>query len=150
MSVFKFILRHAWLVLMVIYLALAAWPATHWYDPGRLEIHDTVQGEQIELLYQGGAVRTFFGSYTVIMRDFETQGVVCEARSGFFTYKPEAERPDPITMEWWAAGDYRCYRPPVGNYITETCWTISGVLWGIVPPKHICATPVSHSVRAPE
>ena len=147
MTFLKYAKSYFWLGFMLLYLVAALWPASFWYEPGRMAISDSTVGQPVEILYQGGANRDFIGGYTVVMRDFETQGIVCEARGGPFPYRPESKRPVPLTMEWWAPSDRRCHRPPVGDYLTETCWKISGLLWGIIPPKHNCTEPVSHSVR---
>jgi hypothetical protein len=145
-TVSKSLLKQVWAIFMVAYLAMAAWPASHWYDPGQLVIPTSVAGEPVELFYQGGAVRDFTGRYTVLMRDFQTQEIVCEAASGFFPYNTESKRPDPLFMDWWAPSDPRCNAPPAGQMQTTTCWTVSGILWGLVPPKHVCTDPVSHTV----
>ena len=144
----KCIIRHVWAVFMLAYLTMALWPASYWYDPGQLVIKNNVEGDPVQLLYQGGARRNFTGSYTVLMRDFQTQEVVCEASSGFLSYSVDSKRPDPLFMDWWAPSDPRCNAPPVGTFQTTTCWTISGILWGLVPPKHVCTDPASHTVTA--
>lgn len=143
----KLVRRHFWMLIMLAYLVLAFLPGRFWYDPGQMEILDAAPGEPVQILYQGGARREFLGRYTVTMRRFETQEIVCEASSGFFPYRTDSQRPDPLYMDWWAPADPRCNNPPTGHFQTTTCWTVSGILWGLVPPKHVCTDPIGHSVR---
>jgi len=142
----RFLLRNALLVMGLLYLALAAMPATFWYNPGALDIPDVIEGQPIGILHTGGPVREFTGTYAVVVRDFETNRVVCDSRGGPLQFFPRSERPGQVTMEWWAPGDARCHRLPVGTYLVRTCWRIEGSLWGLVPSKLTCVPPEAFNV----
>lgn len=141
-----FLIRNVWLIFGLAYLALAAFPASYWYDVGATDIPDAPHGEPVKILFTGGPLREFRGSYTVTMRRFETGEIACEARGGPFPYKPGSKRPNPLTMEWWAPSDNRCHRPPVGTYIVTTCWEVEGPMGGLVPDKHVCSQPEAFNV----
>lgn len=126
----------------VFYLALALWPAAFWYKAGSTVFPDAVEGEVVQLEYNGGPRREFIGSYSVLGRDFSTREVVCEARSSRFPYEPDSKRPDPLDMEWWAKSDPRCHSFSSGTYSISTCWTIHGLFWGLVPDKTLCTSSI--------
>lgn len=129
------------LALGLSYLVLSVFPGSYWFDVGETEIPEVEQGKPVEILFTGGPVRNFIGSYTVTMREFGSRQIMCEAHGGPFPYDPSSERPDPLTMEWWAVSDPRCYRPAVGSYIVVACWDIEGPFFGLVPPKQVCTDP---------
>lgn len=122
-------------------------PASIWYKAGTLGFSSAREGEPIFIFYQGGPVRPFMGSYTVTMRDFKTGAIACEARGGPFNYKPGTPRPEPLTMDWWAPGDERCWSPPAGTYAVETCWSIWSAIFGFLPRKHVCTQPAWLEIR---
>lgn len=130
----------------LIYLAAALLPMSRWYEVGELAVSDTVVGEPIHIEYHGGAVQEFLGSYTVIVRDFDTRLIACDAAGGPFMYEAGSPRPSPLMMGWWAPSDSRCQSLPSGVYVMETCWTVHQVLWGLVPPKTGCVA-ASFTVR---
>lgn len=110
---------------MLSWLVLTAWPASFWYDPGTLFIEDRGSDDPFHLVYTGQVRRGFIGSYSVVMRSASDNGVVAEDRSNAFPYRVGAKRPDPITIQWWAPGDYgRMMDAGPGLYYLETCWTI--------------------------
>lgn len=116
------------------------WPAEYWYTPGYMRVLDTYEGEKIELIYAGGAQRDFLGSYSVVLRDAHTSSIVGEMGSKRFQYKTESTRPEPLYMDWWAPADKRIIYPETGAYFLETCWTIHGAFFGVVPAKTTCIT----------
>ncbi len=128
----------------VIWLALgawgvmAAWPASFWYEPGQMWVGDYVVGEEMPLRYDGGARHGFTGSYSVVIRKSATNEVVAEDRSSVFQYTPQSQRPTPLTIEWWAPGDIRMKQLTPGEYRMETCWTVHGRFFGVVPSKTTC------------
>lgn len=125
--------------LAITWAAGVFWPASFWYDAGQLRIPDFVEGADFELFFEGGAVRRFSGQYSVVMRDTSTRGIVAEMGSARFDYEPGAARPDPLLISWWAANDPRFLEQPPGAYLLETCWTIHGIFWGLVPAKKACS-----------
>ena len=139
--------RGIWAI-VAVWLCLAIWPASFWYDAGTLRVPDYTTGiEQLDIAYFGGARRGFRGSYTVIVRDTTTNSVVVEDASGVFPYRADAQRPDPLTIDWWAARQGKAIRNlPPGDYAIETCWTVRAL--PIVPSKTTCHDPAIFHVSA--
>lgn len=126
-------------VVAALWAAAALVPATYWYDPRDMRIDDIVEGDQLELLYSGGTVRDFIGSYSVIMREAGRNEIVGEDRSARFRYRSDSNRPDPLTIEWWAPGDERFHNLRPGSYQMRTCWTVHDAFFGLVPGKTVCS-----------
>lgn len=112
------------LVLSMAFLAVAGWPVSHWYSTGVMHVDDFTEGEPFILQYAGGPVRPFIGSYSVTLRDGSHLGVIAEDRSAPFQYLPGVQRPDPLTIEWWAPGSEEMHNPAPGQYVLKTCWTV--------------------------
>lgn len=149
-SAMHFLRKNVWMGFALAYLIAALLPGRLWQDPGQIEVADTPEGAEINILFDGGPVRPFLGSYTVTLRDFNGGGITCEAGGGPINYVPGAQYPRSITMEWWAPSDPRCWRPAAGTYSLETCWEIHGPLWGLVPSKRVCAPRASFTVTPAE
>lgn len=134
------LLASVWIVLpfFATYFGLAVVPASYWHDKGSMFVPDLQSEQPIELRWQGGAKREFRGVYTVVVRSIDNNQIVCEARGGPITYHPEATRPDPLTLDWWAPSDPRCKILPTGAFTLETCWTIKAPFGGVVPDKTHC------------
>lgn len=129
-----------------IWCVLAAWPASWWYEAGGMAIPPHRQGDDFQLLYTGGPVRTFTGSYSVVMRDANTGLLVAEEGSAPFTYRVGSKRPDPLRISWWAPKAHEAMRNvPPGTYTLETCWTIHRPLL-VAPNKTTCTGPVLFEV----
>lgn len=128
-----------WVVAGLFCVGLA-WPAEYWYNPGHMRVLDTYEGERIQLIYAGGTQRDFLGAYSVVLRDVSTSSIVGEMGSTRINYKATSVRPDPLYMDWWAPSDERISSPEVGAYLLETCWTIYGTFFGLVPAKTTCIT----------
>lgn len=115
----------SFLTVIVTCIAVGAvWPFSFWYDLGQYAIDDVASGQPVEIRYDGGAVRSFTGSYSVTVRRVPEGSVVCDASGGPLGYIPTSERPYPLTMAWWAPSDARCNDLPSGVFISETCWTV--------------------------
>jgi len=56
-----------------------------------------------------------------IMEDRGGWHQVCKHESGVFQYRPEAELPVPVTLDWWTDG--RCASIPPGPVQIITTWT---------------------------
>ncbi|MEL7114636.1 MAG: hypothetical protein AAGP08_03450 [Pseudomonadota bacterium] len=126
-------------VLALAWAIAALVPARFWYDAHDTRVDDFYEGDPFELLYSGGAVRDFIGSYAVIIRNTDTRAIVGEDRSARFPYRADAVRPMPLTITWWAPGDARAHALPPGSYQMQTCWTIHDAFWGLVPAKTTCS-----------
>jgi hypothetical protein len=117
------------------WVVMAAWPMSYWYDVGSTFIEDSVSGTPPIVLYHGGAVREFTGSYNVILRDAVTEKVVNESPSEPFTYRTGVERGE-IDLKWWAPKfDFPMAE---GRYFIETCWTVHRPFYGFLPNKTAC------------
>lgn len=128
------------IVFGIVYAAMVMTPVGHWYNVGDIAVRDAAAGQPLEIDYHGGAVRQFRGSYSVIVRHFGSRSIACEATSSPFTYEVDAQRPDPLTMDWWAPSDRRCWTLQPGTYVMETCWTVHSPFRGLVPAKIECVT----------
>lgn len=126
-----------WIVFTIWLIALAM-PASYYKESGTLKV-DTEGQEEMIIVYTGEIHREFLGVYSVIIRDAHTDKIVAEDRSNTILYKPNSNRPNPITLDWWAPGIADIELPP-GYYVMTTCWTIKRPFGGIVPEKHICVT----------
>lgn len=123
---------------------LALWPASFWYDAGKMEVEPAVVGHPLVLDYTGGVRREFKGSYTVVIRRTSDGVIVSEDRSGVFVYTPHSTRPEPLTFGWWSP---RGTLPLAGTYYVKTCWTIHQPFWGVVPNKSVCTEPSIFRIR---
>lgn len=136
--------RGAWAILLLFaYLGVHfSYPFSYYYRLGEIYVdpNPAKQGDVL-LEYNGGAVREFLGSYSVVARRFSDNGIACDAAGGPLEYKPDAQRPDPLTMEWWAPSDKRCSSLDPGVYTIETCWTVIDRGWGgLLPSIRECIT----------
>lgn len=125
----KWLEKVVWLMAL-LWTAAALVPASFWYDGDDMRIDDVRAGRPVELFYSGGPLRSFVGSYAVIMRDIEAREIVGEDRSARFTYRTNGQRPVPLTLAWWAPGNARLQSLPPGRYQMETCWTVHDAFWG--------------------
>lgn len=109
-----------------------------WYDVGETHVRDARDGRVVVIDYDGGPVRPFLGRYSVIVRNAITHEVAIDAFSGRFEYNPGSDRPDPVTLAWWAAPDRRAGHLPPGRYYMRTCWTVLDGFWGLAGPLTEC------------
>lgn len=137
--------------LAVIWGLLAVSPLWMWgFKPGDTLVEDAELGQPAGIAFTRTIWRSIKMHYTVSIRRVDSWQVVCDTSSGPFTYSPSASLPERVDMAWWAPGDERCSNLfPPGSYVMETCWTASGLLWGIVPPKTACRTSNVFHVRKP-
>lgn len=98
--------------------------AESFYEVRRVSVGNSVVGESIILDVDRTIHREFSGSFVVEVRTFPQRTAYCVGE-GSVRYHPEAELPDPITLQWWTFND-ECTGPdlPVGDYIVVTHWTI--------------------------
>lgn len=148
-----FATRHAFpMVLFLGWLGThLLYPFDHYYDAGDLYVSpDPAQQGDIRLIYNGGPKIAFTGKYSVVVRTFDGDEVVCDATSAPFPYKPGSTRPDPLGMGWWAPSDPRCAGLPAGVYYIETTWTVvDRGWWGMLPnvSKTIASPPFTVADR---
>lgn len=126
-------------VLLLIWTGLALVPATwFWFQPGPVVVSDSVGGAAPVLGFERTIKRSVQMSYQVTIRKMRSKSPVCDPQRGPFTYRPDAELPDPIDLVWWSGADVRCWPQEPGTYIAETCWTVVSPFYGLVPPKTVC------------
>ncbi len=144
----------AWLILAVIAAQVVAGmflKFDDYYRLGELKVDpNPAQQGDVRLAYDGGPLRPFLGSYSVVVRHMATNKIACEARSGRFSYKPGSARPFPLTLAWWAPSDARCAELPEGLYSMETCWTVHDRLDGFLPAVTRCLQTLPFRVAVAE
>lgn len=111
------------------YLVVSYWPASWWYSVRSVVVFDSVVGADVLMQVDRTIHRPFVGEWSVLVRrqtpDGEGWEIVCVAH-GRSNYRPDARLPDPLTLDWWTAG--QCPRPPAGRILISTIWTIdSGI-----------------------
>ena len=144
--------------LSVPYLIAASLPASvFWYEPGEVYILDADSGSAPAIKFTRNIKREAGISYAVVVRNIGGE-TSCEGRGGPFTYKPMHGPLIGKDLVWWASGDQRCARLPVGTYWGETCWSIvapmrdllpgplKDVFGWILPPKHVCRVTLPFTV----
>ena len=140
---------NSFLSIGLIYILLTLLPFGLWYDVGEVEVFDSVVGEEVTLETSGGVKRNFLGSYTVLIKD-STRETVLDADGGPFPYRTDSDRPEVITLHWWANGDPRAKNLPAGTYSMTTCWTVHRPIWGLLPDKHKCTGKVFFKIKEEE
>lgn len=127
-----------WVVIGLWFLSVSL-PASLWYKTGQLHIPDYTQGTNPSIVYNGGPVRNFKGSYGAVVRSAKTGEIVAETpQSSIFSYKPNAARPDLLKLDWWVNSHEKTMNLPPGSYTMETCWTIRPPLFFLMN-KYTCA-----------
>lgn len=125
-------------------LTAGLWP---YFDAGPIFVKDSEDGADVELRFDGGPRLPFIGSYSVMVREVDTEAIVVESHSSRFEYVPGTRRPDPLTLGWWAYPDARALDLPAGSYTMRTCWTIYNALAGIFGPLTQCVQSNQFSVK---
>jgi hypothetical protein len=106
-------------------ITISLWPASWWLDVDRVAVFDSVSGADVIMEVDRTIHRDFVADWSVVVRSHDSGGwkVWCTAR-GTSDYRPDAALPDPLTLEWWTDG--KCTRPPPGQYLISTIWTVRG------------------------
>lgn len=111
------------------FLVASVWLASWWYSIRSVVVFDSVVGADVLMQVDRQIHRPFIGSWSVLVRRQTDDGkgweVVCAAH-GRSDYRTDARLPDPLTLDWWTAG--QCPRPPAGRILISTIWTIEPVL----------------------
>jgi hypothetical protein len=111
-------------LIFAIYLLIAYWPASWWYSVRSVVVLDSVVGADVLMHVEREIHRPFVGAWSVLVRRLTVDGkweIICDAQ-GRSNYRPDAALPDPLTLEWWTAG--QCPNPPAGKLLISTVWTI--------------------------
>lgn len=129
-------MKNGWAIIAfaAVYAAAAAVPMeTLWFAPGEPIIKDTVEGSDPELVFSRDIKRDAMIRYSVIIRNAEDKDVVCEWNGGPFRYLAQSGPLIGKTLGWWAPGDPRCARLPVGVYYGQVEWTAVRPLGDLLP-----------------
>lgn len=98
-------------------------PASFWLDVGQIKVYDSKAGEPIRMEVSREIHRPFSGEWSVLVRKKRGEHwiVVCPGY-GMVNYRPDAELPDPLTLEWWTDG--ACPALAAGTYLLTTSWVL--------------------------
>lgn len=117
---------------IVAFAALAwAWlaPPSRWLDVRSVTILDASEGQPITLAVDRTIGRGGPGQFLVVARRRTPTGwlSVCETPWIAFVYRPGADLPQPVTLDWWTRGQLHdvagapC-RITAGEWEIETTW----------------------------
>lgn len=105
-----------------------AFPAWRWLDVQKLDVLSGPSGEPILVDYDRQIETEFSGQWRVkVWRKDDDGGLtpVCAPPTKAETYRPGTKLPDPVTLEWLAYTDPKCYNLLPGSYEIEVIWTIN-------------------------
>lgn len=118
--------------LMLVGSVLSVFPTPSWWmEIDRLNIHDSAGGPII-IDYDRAIKRDFTGKWRVeVWREQRGEwSSWCAAEGTPQEYRPEAVLPRPVTLEWLAYTQPRCYTLPAGTYRVELSIDINpGGFW---------------------
>lgn len=126
-------------LLLIIYTGIWLTPATWWYKPVSIRVHDAFVGEDPVVSINRQIKRGFDGRYTVSVWMDPPDGHVACAGSDTLRYKGGLYVPHDAPLTQWA-DDPWCSKLKPGKYYVEACWTILRPFKGIVPGKTVCIT----------
>ena len=127
---------------MVVYVVISAVPlSAFWFEAGRFEISDAIDGESPSIIFERWIKRDVNMSYSVTIRNVDdSMLIVCDAQVGPFTYSADTTPVGPGALRkdlgWWANDE--CNNLPVGNYRIDTCWTARNLIFSLAPLKTTC------------
>lgn len=106
---------------------MAVPPVSWWLVVDHITVNDGVAGQPITMDVDRTINRTFEGEWRVEVRRMERGAweSYCTTSTKRQTYEADAALPDPVTLEWWAWTEPRCYSLPEGTYRITTVWTIN-------------------------
>ncbi len=98
-------------------------PTSTWLDVRSITVSDTTVGTAPTLEVDRRIGLPFVASWLVEVERHGRQGYFLECSAeGRSAYRPNAELPDPLTLDWWTAPTI-C-NLPAGTYRVETTWTL--------------------------
>lgn len=104
-------------------------PAQWWLDVRSVVVANAKAGEQPTMNVDRSIYQRFPGTYTVDVEKRMPSGrysVVCSVRNST-NYRPDAELPDPLLLDWWTWPAI-CKLGP-GRHRVETTWRIEAPLF---------------------
>jgi len=146
-----------WLTIMCGLAALAglawAWfaPASLWLDVRAVTIADVDEGAPIVLVVDRTIRRGGPGQFLVVARRIDPRGPVtlCQTPWIAVAYRPGAQPPDPLTLDWWTRGQLRDEHDEPCR-LTPGRWEVA-TTWRMEPPGYpdkVIATAAEFTVRA--
>lgn len=102
-------------------------PASFWMQVHRLDVLDTKAGEPILIEYDRTIRRAFTADWRVKIRRATGDGLewVCATPSAREDYDSQSRLPEPVTLQWFAWTDERCYNLTPGQYSITASWEIN-------------------------
>lgn len=111
------------ILLWGLFLVSWAFPASWWFEVPRLRVMDGVAGAPIVMEVDRKIHRPFSGEWSVLVRKKRGEHWVVACPSyGMGNYRPDAELPEPLTLNWWTDG--ACPTLVAGTYLMTTSWSI--------------------------
>lgn len=112
-----------------------AWPSSWWLTVRHVIAFDGPATAPVVMDVNRTIQRAFIADWSVLIRRWNgARWVVYCAANGGGEYRPDADLPDPVTLDWWTNG--QCTTPVQGRYLISTVWTIRG---GALPDKVVRA-----------
>ena len=103
-----------------------------WFEINRFRVMDAQAGQPIIVDYDRTIWRNFEGQWRVeVWRDQRANWVShCVANGGPQEYRTDTVLPDPVTMDWLAYTEPRCFNLPQGTYKVSVQITVNpGGFW---------------------
>ncbi len=120
--------------LLIGYSGLCAVPITAlWFDPGTPVFANADEGDTIPLAFDRVIKRDSLIEYAVVIHRAKTNDVICDMRSGPFTYKAGLGPLVDKDLAWWTSENRACNSLKPGDYWAETTWTAVRPLGDLVP-----------------
>ena len=120
--------------ILAIFLAVGsvfALQASFWFRVSSFDVHNATGWQAVTVSYDRDIRRNFHGAWRVqVWKETEDGRVsVCATEWTPQDYTTDAALPEPVTWEWMAWTEPRCYRLPAGNYTAEVTWRINPGSW---------------------
>ena len=102
-------------------------PSGFWFRVDRLDVRDGVYGQPIIADYEREIVRPFTADWRIKIRRASGDGLewVCASPLQREDYDDRSRKPQPVTLEWLAWTDPRCYELTPGDYVITVTWELN-------------------------
>jgi hypothetical protein len=115
-------------VILAVVAFLFITPASFWFQVARLDVHDGATSEGLTVDLDRIIRREFEGQWRIDVRrevGADQWEWVCATDWQAQHYVPDAVLPIPVTLEWLAYNDPRCFELDTpGNYSVDVFWEI--------------------------
>lgn len=104
-------------------------PASYWMKVNNFDVLNGIEGSPVLIDYDRTIKRNFVGDWRIKVRRFSGDGLewICATTPSREDYDPKTVLPEPVTLEWFAWSDDRCYDLPAGEYEITATWEINPV-----------------------